>query len=81
MLNVASAIEAIGKAAEKGFSFAEISKKHQSETEIIKFAKQKIKAINKAQHIILLAYRYYSVFSEEDKKEFDNLLEDFIKLD
>ena len=37
------------------------------------------KAINIAEKIILLTYKYYLKFSEKDKKKFNNLLEDFIK--
>lgn len=78
--DVPKAIEALGKATEKGFSFAETAKTRQSETEIIKLLKQKIKAINIAEHIIILVYKYYSTFEKEDKKEFENLLEDFLKV-
>ena len=78
--DVPKAIEALGKATEKGFSFAEKAKERQSETEIIKDRKKLQKAVNIAEHIILLAYKYYATFEKEDKKEFGNLLEDFLKV-
>lgn len=78
--DVPKAIEALGKATEKGFSYAEKAKERQSETEIIKDRKKLQKAVNIAEHIILLAYKYYFMFSKDDKKDFENLLEDFLKV-
>lgn len=78
-MDVTSAIKALGKAAEKGFSFAEKLKDKQSESAVIKFAKEKIKAITIAEKIIILCYKYYFTFSKEDQKEFSELLNDFIR--
>ena len=78
-MDVTSAIKALGKAAESGFSFVEKLKDKQSESAIIKFAKEKIKAITIAEKIIILCFKYYYVFSEEDQEKFNKLLNDFIR--
>lgn len=77
--DVPKAIESLGKAAECGFSFAEKAKEHQSETAILKDRDSLQKAVNLAEKIILLSYKYYNSFQKKDKKTFDNLLEDFLK--
>ena len=77
--DVTEAIEALAGALKKGFSCAESFKKRQSEAEIIKFAREKIKAIDIAERIIVLCYNYYSLFSLEDKKEFSSLFEKFLE--
>lgn len=77
--DVPKAIEALGKATDSGFSFAKTVKEKQSETAILKDRDSLQKAVNIAEKIILLIYRYYDTFSKEDKKEFNNLLEKFLK--
>lgn len=77
--DVPKAIESLGKAAEGGFSFAKTAKEHQSETAILKDRDSLQKAVNFAEKIILLCYRYYNQFSKDDKKEFEDLLEKFLK--
>ena len=77
--DIAKTIEELGKAANSGFSYAEEAKERQSETAILKDRKKMQKAINIAEKIILLTYKYYLKFSEKDKRKFNNLLEDFIK--
>ncbi|CDE45506.1 unknown [Clostridium sp. CAG:768] len=77
--DVPKAIEALGKATDSGFSFAKTAKEKQSETAILKDRESLQKAVNIAEKIILLTYKYYNNFSKKDKKEFDNLFEDFLK--
>lgn len=77
--DIAAAIEALGEAANSGFSYAEKAKEKQSETQIIKTNKRYIKALDAAEKIILLAYRYYNDFNEKDQKEFQEQLEKFLK--
>ena len=77
--DIAKAIESLGKAVDSGFSFAEKSKETQSETEIIKINKRYVKAINAAERLILLTYRYYNSLSEKDQREYNDLIERFIR--
>lgn len=77
--DVPKAIESLGKAAEGGFSLVKTAKEHQSETAILKDRDSLQKAVNFAEKIILLCYRYYNQFSKDDKKEFEDLLEKFLK--
>lgn len=76
---IEEAIEAIGKATEKGFSYAEKAKEKQSETAILKDRKELQKAVNIAEKLILLTYKYFSTYNEKDRKEYKNLVKDFIK--
>ena len=77
--DITAAIEALGEATSSGFSYAEKSKERQSETQIIKTNKRYIKALDAAEKIILLSYRYYNSFNEKDQKEFQEQLEKFLK--
>ena len=58
--DIAKAVESIGQAVEGGFSYAEKAKENQSETEIIKINKRYVKALNTAEKLILLTYRYFN---------------------
>ena len=66
----AKAIEKLGEAVNSGFSYAERCKKSQSETEIIKDRKKLQIGIDCAEHIILISYKYFSQFSEEDQEDY-----------
>lgn len=77
--DVAKAIEKLSEAVKSGFRFAETAKKHQSESAILKDRKQLQKAVNYAEKLILLAYKYYANFSDDDKKDFEYLLEKFLE--
>lgn len=73
------AIEKLGEAVSSGFSYAERCKKHQSETEIIKDWKRQQRAIDSAEYLILIAYKYFNTFNEDDKEEFKKHFENFWK--
>lgn len=77
--DIAKAIEALGEAVNSGFSYAERCKEKQSETEIIKDRKKLQKAVDNAEKLILVAYKYFNTFEEEDKKDFENYVEKFLK--
>lgn len=77
--DVAKAIEKLGEAVNSGFSYAERCKERQAETEIIKDRKKLQKAVDCAEHIILIAYRYFSTFSKDDQDEFKDYFEKFLK--
>lgn len=73
----AKAIEKLGDAVNSGFSYAERCKKQQSETELIKDWKKQQKAIDSAEHLILISYKYFSTFDEDDKEQFKKHFEKF----
>lgn len=73
----AKAIEKLGEAVNSGFSYAERCKKHQSETELIKDWKRQQKAIDSAEKLILIAYKYFNAFAEDDKEQFEKCFEKF----
>lgn len=77
--DIAKAIEKLGEAVNSGFSYAERCKKQQSETEIIKDHKKLQKGIDSAEHLILISYRYFNQFSEEDQKEYKKYFKKFWK--
>lgn len=73
----AKAIEKLGEAVNSGFSYAERCKKAQSETEIIKDWKKQQKAVDSAEHIILIAYKYFNSFNKNDQEQFEKYFEKF----
>lgn len=77
--DIAKAIEKLGEAVNSGFSYATRCKERQSETEIIKDWKKQQKAIDNAEHLILVSYKYFSTFSEDDKNDFKDYFEKFLK--
>ena len=77
--DVAGAVEKLSEAVKSGFRFAETAKEKQSETAILKDRKKLQKAVNYAEKLILLAYRYYGDFSDDDKKDFEHFLEKFLE--
>ena len=77
--DIAKAIESIGGAVNKGFSYAEKAKDKQSESEIIKTNKRYIRALNVAEELILLTYRYYNNFNQKDQEQYNQLIQKFIK--
>lgn len=77
--DIAKAIESIGGAVNSGFSYAEKAKDKQSESEIIKTNKRYVKALNVAEELILLTYRYYNDFKEKDQEHYSDLIQKFIK--
>ena len=75
-------IEALSKAVEKGFSFAEEAKERQSETEIIKENKRLRRAANYAERLILLMHNtFYDKHSTDSKmlRRYKRLLEQFLR--
>lgn len=71
VFDFAKAIEKVGEAIKSGFSYAEKSKEHQSETQILKDKKRLKKATNVAQEIFRLIddNKYYLPDSVVDKYE------------
>lgn len=73
------ALEAIGNAIKSISDSFAVLKKRQSETEILKEKKRLKKAVDIAENIIQLIYKYLPLMSEEDVEDFKRYVEKFKK--
>ena len=73
------AIEAIGNAIKSVSDSFTIFKKRQSETAILKDRKNLQKAVDIAEGIIQLTYKYLPLMTEEDVEDFKKYVEKFKK--
>ena len=64
---VTAAIAAFCEAMKSGFEFAQTSKEHQAETEVIKGANHSERAVDAAERALLVADRYQSVMTLKDR--------------
>lgn len=74
-----NAIEAIGNAIKSISDSFAVFKKRQSETEIIKEKKRLKKAVDIAENIIQLTYKYLPLMTEEDVEDLKKHVEKFKK--
>lgn len=73
------ALEVIGNAIKSISDSFAVSKKRQSETEILKEKKRLKKAVDIAENIIQLTYKYLPLMTEEDVEDFKKYVEKFKK--
>lgn len=73
------ALEVIGNAIKSISDSFAVFKKKQSETEIIKEKKRLKKAVDIAENIIQLIYKYLPLMAEEDVEDFKKYVENFKK--
>lgn len=73
------ALEVIGNAIKSISDSFAVFKKRQSETEILKEKKRLKKAVDIAENIIQLIYKYLPLMSEEDVEDFKKYVEKFKK--
>ena len=73
------ALEVIGNAIKSVSDSFAVLKKRQSETEILKEKKRLKKAVDIAENIIQLIYKYLPLMSEEDVEDFKRYVEKFKK--
>lgn len=73
------ALEAIGNAIKSISDSFAVLKKRQSETEILKEKKRLKKAVDIAENIIQLIYKYLPLMNEEDVEDFKRYVEKFKK--
>ena len=76
-MDIAKALEKIGEAIKSGFSYAEKSKEHQSETQLVKDKKRLKKATNTAQDIFRITDEYKHLLPEDVLKDYNELREKF----
>ena len=74
-------LEAVTDALKSVFDFASTAKEHQSETEIIKEKRDLEDAVNTAEEIIELFYKYQTYLSDDDWKAYKRLVKKFNKKD
>lgn len=55
------------------------SKEKQSESEVIKEKKSLKKAVDIAEQMFKIAFKYIDVFNKKDKNKFEELHEDFLE--
>ena len=75
--DVAKAIETVGDAVKGISDYAKTAKKPQSETQIIKELKKLEKAVDTAEKMFNIFFRYFDRLEEEDKKEIERMLKKF----
>lgn len=73
------ALEVIGNAIKSVSDSFAVFKKRQSETEILKEKKRLKKAVDIAENIIQLIYKYLPLMNEEDVEDFKRYVEKFKK--
>ena len=75
----AKAIEAVGNAFNSASDCFKTSKEHQSETELLKDRKRLQKAVDYAERIIEIMYKYLPLYQEVDSEELVSLVRKFCK--
>ena len=78
-MTAVEALEIIGNAIKSISDSFAVSKKRQSETEILKEKKRLKKAVDIAENIIQLIYKYLPLMTEEDVEDFKKYVEKFKK--
>lgn len=77
--DVPKAVEAVGNAIDSVSDCITTRKKRQSETEIIKEKRNLKRAVNAAERIFKIVACYLDNFSDNDRKDYDELYNEFIK--
>ena len=75
--DVPKAIEKLAEAVKSGFHYAEEAKEHQSETQIIKELKKLEKAVDTAEKMFNIFFRYFDKLEEDDRKSIEKMLKKF----
>lgn len=75
--DVAKAIETVGNAVKSISDYAKTAKKRQSETQIIKELKKLEKAVDTAEKMFNIFFKYFDKLEEEDQKAIERMLKKF----
>ena len=75
--DVAKAIETVGNAIKSISDYAKTAKKRQSETQIIKELKKLEKAVDTAEKMFNIFFKYFDKLEEEDQKAIERMLKKF----
>lgn len=79
VFDITKAIEKVGEAIKNGFSYAEKVKEKQSETAILKDRKNLQKAVDIAEEIIEIMFKYLPLYLEQDADDLQKLVKKFRK--
>lgn len=79
MFDWAKAVESLGGAIKSASECFAISKKRQSETEILKEKKRLKKAVDIAEEIIEIMFKYLPLYLEQDVDDLQKLVKKFRK--
>lgn len=79
VFDITKAIEKVGEAIKNGFSYAEKVKEKQSETAILKDRKNLQKAVDIAEEIIEIMFKYLPLYLEQDVDDLQKLVKKFRK--
>lgn len=77
MFDIPKAIEAISNVFKSALDFAETAKERQSETEIIKEKKRLKKAVNIAEKIFRIFFKYFDKLTKKDREKVEELIDEF----
>ncbi len=80
-LFISSVINSVAGAFKSLCDFLKTSKERQSETAVLKENARFKKALNAAEDIIILIYKYLPLLEEDDAEDFKKLVEKFKKND
>lgn len=75
--DVAKAIETVGNAVKSISDYAKTAKKRQSETQIIKELKKLEKAVDTAEKMFNIFFKYFDKLEEDDQKSIEKMLAKF----
>ena len=79
VFDITKANEKVGEAIKNGFSYAEKVKEKQSETAILKDRKNLQKAVDIAEEIIEIMFKYLPLYLEQDADDLQKLVKKFRK--
>ncbi len=77
MFDIPKAIEAISNVFKSALDFAETAKDRQSETEVIKEKKRLKKAVNIAEKIFRIFFKYFDKLTKKDREKVEELIDEF----
>ena len=78
-IGISAALEAFFEAIKSGCNFAQTSKEHQAETEVIKDRKDLQKAVDISEQAFKLMFSYADLMKKRDRKKLQRLYDDFIE--
>ena len=81
MMGISAIIKTFFESLSNFFSYAETSKEHQAETEIIKDRKKLEKAADVSEEILMLAVKYKKIMTQRDQRKLLKLIRKFNKND
>ena len=79
MLDITAAVKSVGEAIKSIADGFKVSKEHQSETQLVKELKKLEKAVDVAEEIIEIMFKYLPLYLEQDADDLQKLVKKFRK--